>query len=108
MKSKLAQINKMKFKNILHKLWNILSEKERLFDEVARSKAVELAEHELFETEHIFAILTFGVFVGLPAPPMQITLDLLPDCEKEIMLLMQKVDTAHEPLSVLASLFQVD
>lgn len=98
----------MKSKNILRNLWKNISEKGRILDEVARSKAIELAEQELSETEHVFAILSFGAFVGLPAPPMQIMLDLLPDCEKEIMLLMQKVDTAHEPLSVLASLFQVD
>ena len=68
----------MKLKNILRNLWKYFSEKGRILDEVARSKAIELVEHELSETEHVFAILSFGAFVGLPAPPMQIMLDLLP------------------------------
>jgi len=98
----------MSAKNIIKNILKKTLEKGRIIDEVARSKAVELVEQELSEMEHTFALLVFGVFVGLPAPPRQITLDLLADSEKEIMLLLQKVDTAHEPLSVLASLFQVD
>ena len=98
----------MSAKTLLRKILDTAAEKGRIMDEVARSKAVELAEQELSEMEHTFAILVFGMFVGLPSPPGQITLDLLPDSEKEIMLLLRKVDTAHEPLSVLASLFQVD
>ncbi len=95
-------------KNILQKVLKSTVEKSRVLDEIARSQAVELAEQELFEMEHLFAILVFGAFVGLPSPPGQIALDLLADSEKEIMILLQKVETAHEPLSVLASLFQVD
>lgn len=95
-------------KSFLRKIIEHTKEKGRIIDEVARSKAVELAEQELSEMEHSFALLVFGMFVGLPSPPGQITLDLLPVSEKEITLLLNKVDTAHEPLSVLASLFQVD
>jgi len=95
-------------KYFIKKILKQISDKSRLFNEVARSKAMELSEQELSELEHTFAILTFGAFVGLPSPPGQITLDLLPESEKEIMLLLQKTDTAHEPLSVLASLFQID
>lgn len=98
----------MRGKLFLKKIIEQAKEKSRVIDEVARSKAVELAEQELSEMEHSFALLVFGMFVGLPSPPGQITLDLLPVSEKEITLLLNKVDTAHEPLSVLASLFQID
>ncbi len=95
-------------KNGIKKILNKISDKSNLVNEIARSKAIGMSEQELSEMEHTFAILVFGMFVGLPSPPMQITLDLLPESEKELTMLLQKVDTAHEPLSVLASLFQID
>jgi len=80
--------------------WNIV-------DGVARSKAVETIEFEAEELDHIFGILVLGSFVGLPSPPMQISLDLMPLMEKELLLMMQKVDTAHEPISDLFSVLGV-
>jgi hypothetical protein len=80
--------------------WNIA-------DGVARGKAVETIEFEAEELDHIFGILVLGSFVGLPSPPMQISLDLMPLMEKELMLMMQKVDTAHEPISDLFSVLDV-
>lgn len=84
-----------------------LAEKGKLIDEIAREKASGTIEYELVEMEHVFAILVLGAFVGLPSPPMQITLDLLPDMEKELMLLFRKTETANEPLSTLFSIFDV-
>ena len=59
------------------------------------------------ELEHIFALLVQGAFVGIPSPPMQISLELLPLMEREMMLMMKKIDTANEPLSHLFSIFDV-
>jgi len=80
--------------------WNIAGS-------VARGKAVETIEFEAEELDHIFGILVLGSFVGLPSPPMQISLDLMPLMEKELMLMMAKVDTAHEPISDLFSVLNV-
>ena len=91
------------FKNILNwliSLWKVA-------DQVARSKAVESIELELEELEHIFGILVLGSFIGLPSPPMQISLDLMPDMERELILMLEKVDTANEPLSQLFSAFEI-
>jgi len=68
---------------------------------------VETVAAELEEMEHVFALLVLGAFVGLPAPPMQISLDLMPLLEAEMMLMTEKVDTAHEPLSRLFSVFEI-
>ncbi len=76
-------------------------------DSVARNKAVETLEPELEELEHVFALLVQGAFVGIPSPPMQISLALLPLMEREMMLMMDKIDTANEPLSHLFSIFDV-
>lgn len=79
----------------------------KIFDEVARSKAVGTIEYELEEMENIFGILVLGSFIGMPAPPMQISLDLMPLMEKELVLMMEKVDTANEPIAQLFSVFDI-
>ena len=79
----------------------------RTADEVARGKAVDSIEAELEELEHVFALMVQGAFVGIPSPPMQISLDLLPLMERELLLMTEKIDTANEPLSHLFSTFDV-
>ena len=79
----------------------------KIFDEVARGKAVGTIESELEEMEHIFGILVLGSFIGIPAPPMHISLDLMPLMEKELILMMEKVDTANEPIARLFSVFDI-
>lgn len=76
-------------------------------DEVARSKAVGTIEAELEELEYIFALLVQGTFIGMPSPPVQICMDLLPMMEKDLILLLERVDTANEPLSRLFSVFDI-
>ena len=79
----------------------------KIFDEDARGKAVGTIESELEEMENIFGILVLGSFIGMPAPPMQISLDLMPLMEKELILMMEKVDTANEPIAQLFSVFDI-
>lgn len=76
-------------------------------DRVARSKAVESIETEEEEMTHLFGLLVLGSYVGLPSPPMQISMDLMPYMEKELILMLEKVDTANEPLSQLFSAFEI-
>lgn len=79
-----------------------------MLDEVHRSRAVDLLEWELQELRQVFALLIAGHAVGLPAPPAELTLDLLPDLEEELRLLVSHLDTAHSPLSQLFSSLPVD
>jgi hypothetical protein len=88
-------------KNRLVRLW-------RTADEVAREKAVDTVSHEVSELENIFALLVLGMFVGIPSPPIQITLDLMPDMEHEFDLMLSKVATAHDPLGELFSVLDID
>lgn len=93
----------MKTKNMIKYLKSIW-QKYTLF---AGAKAVHTLEWEASELEHIFAITTLGALIGLPAPPMPITLDLLPDMENELALLIGKMDTSHAPLSELFSVLDM-
>ncbi|MBW2023613.1 MAG: hypothetical protein JRI51_12340, partial [Deltaproteobacteria bacterium] len=79
----------------------------KIGDEISRSRAVEAIESELEEMENVFGLLVLGSFVGIPSPPMQISLDLMPYMEKELLLMMDKVDTASQPLSQLFSVFDI-
>jgi hypothetical protein len=80
----------------------------RSMDEVARGKAVETIEYEVRELDNIFALLILGSFVGIPSPPVQITLELMPDMEHEFGVMLDKVGTAHDPLGELFSVLDID
>jgi hypothetical protein len=92
---------------MLSRLKSGLSEFLKASDRLARHKAVETIEHEVEELENIFGVLVLGSFIGLPAPPMHISLDLMPYMETELILMLEKVDTAHAPISRLFSTFEI-
>ena len=77
-------------------------------DEVMRSKAVETIEYEVGELDNIFAILVLGAFIGIPSPPIHITMALLPEMEKELEIMLEKVSIAHDPLGDLFSVLDID
>ncbi|MBC8431955.1 MAG: hypothetical protein H8D96_08540 [Desulfobacterales bacterium] len=80
----------------------------KIVDEVARGKAVETIAYEVEELENIFGILVLGAFIGIPSPPIHITMDLLPDMEREFNIILEKVSTAHDPLGDLFSVLAID
>ena len=97
----------MDTKEVLKKLLEKIKHQWELYDEATRNTAVESIEFEFGEMENIFGLLVLGSFIGLPAPPMQITLDLLPEMEEYLKLMLNKVDMANEPISNLLSTFDV-
>ena len=80
----------------------------KIADEVARNKAVETIEYEAEELDNIFGILVLGAFIGIPAPPIHVTMELLPQMEKELIIMLEKVSTAHDPLGELFSVLDID
>mgnify|MGYP001164388847 CR=1 FL=1 len=92
---------------ILISLKNKVTEFLKISDAVARSKAVGTIETEVEEMENIFGVLVLGSFIGMPSPPMQISLDLMPFMEKELILMLEKVDTANAPISQLFSVLDI-
>jgi len=94
-------------KNIFRLLRKRFVNTYRVYEEAAKDKATETLEIEINEMENVFSLLVLGSFVGLPAPPMQITLDLLPDMEKQFQIMLNKVEMANSPISDLLSTFDV-
>jgi hypothetical protein len=80
----------------------------KISDEVMRGKAVETIEYEVEELDNIFAILVLGAFIGIPSPPIHITMELLPVMDQEFQIMLQKVTTAHDPLGDLFSVLDID
>lgn len=87
----------------MNKIFAAIQKKIRFLDLLARNQATDIIEWELSETENIFALLVLGSLVGLPASPSHISLSLLPYMEDDLILMLNKVDTAAAPLSDLFS-----
>jgi hypothetical protein len=94
-------------KNLIRTMKQRLLDYWQIADEVARNKAVGTIEAELEELEYIFAILVQGAFIGMPSPPVQISMDLLSLMEKDLILLLERVNTSNEPISKLFSVFDI-
>lgn len=77
----------------------------RFMDELHRAKATERLEWETREQENIFSLLTLGAFVGMQAPPMHISLELLPEMEQELVYMTNRVSVSNDPLAELFSMF---
>ena len=86
---------------------NSIKDKLGHIDAGIRAQAVTTVEWECHELEHVFALIVLGALIGLPSPPLQITLDLMPHMEDEVLLMLSKIETARGPLSDLASMLNV-
>ena len=71
---------------------------------VNNSKATGIIEYEIRQMETIFSLLVFGSFIGMPSPPVHITLQLLPLMEEDALLLFQSVTTAKDALGELTEI----
>lgn len=80
----------------------------RVFRQIHREKATGMLEFELKEMENIFALLVLGGFVGLPAPPGPIALELLPYMERELAVMFSRSDVAQDPIGSLMGFLDVD
>ncbi len=89
---------------ILKKLMSAVVEFFHDMGTVNRENATRIIEYEIEEMEHIFALLLFGSFTGMPSPPVHITLQLLPLMERELQLMFTKVATAHDALAEITEI----
>lgn len=94
--------------SILDAVKNKIVAAYKTMDLVMRGKAVETIEYEVEELDNIFAILVLGSFIGIPSPPIHVTMELLPVMEKEFNIMLEKVTTAHDPLGDLFSILDID
>ncbi len=74
------------------------------FGEAAMHKATAQIEYEAREMEHSFALMLFGNAVGLPSPPITVTLELLPLMSGDLELMLLRASQTGNGLSELASI----
>lgn len=73
-----------------------------------RQRAAALTCVEERELENIFALLLLGSFVGLPAPPTFLAVELLPFMQRELRTLSRRAEDAPDMLAVLMGSLGVD
>ena len=89
---------------ILNSLTNKLKGFFRDVQIINQDKATALLQFELMELEHIFTLLLFGSFTGMPSPPVHLTLQLLPLMERELKMMFNRVNVAHDGLAEVISI----
>ncbi|WP_027370228.1 hypothetical protein [Desulfovermiculus halophilus] len=77
-------------------------------DAAHREQAASLTEVECRELENIFALLVVGSFVGLPAPPSFLAVELLPYMDRELELLQCRARDSGDMLAELCGTLGID
>ena len=73
-----------------------------------RDRAAALTGVEVKELENIFALLLLGSFIGLPAPPSFLAVELLPFMERELKVLNRRAQDAGDMLAEMAGTIGID
>jgi len=69
---------------------------------------VALTHVEMQELENIFALLVLGSFVGLPAPPSFLAVELLPFMERELKIMSRRAEDAGDMLAEMCGTLGID
>jgi hypothetical protein len=81
---------------------------KRLFREIEgahRDRAAGMHEWEEKELRNVFALMVMGHATGMPSPPQHITMELLPEMEEDLTIMINRIQTSHDPLGELFSNF---
>ncbi len=78
------------------------------FGQGQREKVIGLTCMEQQELENVFALLLLGSFVGFPAPPTFLAVELLPFMEREMHILGQRAEDACDMLGQMMGTLGVD
>ncbi|RLE56067.1 MAG: hypothetical protein DRJ40_06575 [Thermoprotei archaeon] len=89
-----------KFKRVLSSIREVVS---GVFSGFAEAGALDAVELECSEYEHVFLLLLFGSLIGIPSPPLTLTLRLLPHIVDELRVLEQRSRRASDMIADLVS-----
>ncbi len=78
------------------------------FDASHRDNVTALTGVEVKELENIFALLLLGSFIGLPAPPSFLAVELMPFMEREMKVLNRRAQDAGDMLAEMAGTIGID
>jgi hypothetical protein len=86
---------------ILKQLLEFLKE----FGSGLRSHSTEYVEFELREMENILALLLFSSFLGLPSPPSDLSLRLMPHMVREMHVMSRRAGNLDDVAGEIAGMF---
>ncbi|MGC9125828.1 MAG: hypothetical protein ACP5GW_06875 [Caldisericaceae bacterium] len=73
-----------------------------------REDATSFIRKQLEEEENVFALLTMGVFSGIPSPPTGIVLRILPHMSREISIMVKKSAGLDDVFGETVGTFDID
>jgi len=79
----------------------------KVFDKGMREGATSFIRKQLEEEENIFALLTMGVFSGIPSPPTGIVLRILPYMSLEISVMVKRSANLDDVFAETLSHFDI-
>jgi len=91
----------------MKKIIQYLKKIGKFIDYVNKHKAVEYYELEEIELRNTFAILTAGMFIGIPSPPVQLTLELLPYMDEDIKIMFNRLNSGNDPIGTIFSVYDI-
>ncbi|MCX6088049.1 MAG: hypothetical protein NTV78_02610, partial [Caldiserica bacterium] len=63
---------------------------------------------ELEEYENVFALITMGIFSGIPSPPTGIILRLIPHMQREMYVMLKRSANLDDVFAETLSHFDID
>jgi hypothetical protein len=85
----------------LQSFWGVL----KGFGSGLRYQSTEYLEYELREIENIFSLLLVGSFIGIPSPPSNISIRVLPYLAREMYVMGRKAGEMDDISGEIFGLF---
>jgi len=85
----------------LQSIWELL----KGFGSGLRYQSTEYVEYELREIENIFSLLLVGSFIGIPSPPSNISIRVLPYLAREMYVMGRKAGDMDDVAGEVFGLF---
>jgi len=85
----------------LQSVWRFVKD----FEGGLRSRSTEYVEFELREMENIFSLLLVGSFIGIPSPPSNISIKLMPYVVREMYVMGRRAGDMDDISGEIFGLF---
>ncbi|NCO28148.1 MAG: hypothetical protein COZ07_00890 [Candidatus Infernicultor aquiphilus] len=79
-----------------------------VFDKAMKEDSTSFIRKQLEEEENIFALITMGIFSGIPSPPTGIVLRILPHMSREISIMIKRSANLDDVFGEIMGTFNVD
>jgi len=92
----------------LKKFLDSLKKFFRAFDKGMKEDSTSFIRKELEEYENVFALLTTGMFAGIPSPPTGLVLRIFPYMQMEVAVMMKRSAGLEDVFGEMMGAFDID